>query len=96
MSSILRDGGYRGPKLSKSNFTVWKFCMENHLKAKDMWAFIESPTTVDDKTKQAKCFTTIVSSLCEDQIMTVIETSTLKVIATIPGERYPNDVLITG
>jgi len=28
--------------------------------------------------------------------LAVIETSTLKVIATIPGERYPNDVLITG
>jgi len=76
MSSILRDGGYKGPKLSKSNFTVWKFCMENHLKAKDMWTFIKSWTTVDAKTKRAKCFTTIVSSLCEDQIMTVIETST--------------------
>ena len=28
--------------------------------------------------------------------LSVIDTTTLKVIATIPGERYPNDVLITG
>ena len=28
--------------------------------------------------------------------LSVIDTASLKVIATIPGESYPNDVLITG
>lgn len=39
-------------------------------------------------------FVVVANTLGKD--LAVIDTTTLKVIATIPGERFPNDVLITG
>ena len=70
---------FKGVELNDKNYMIWSFQLKAHLKSMNIWNLVENENTSNAVLNDI-CFSEIVNNVDENQIMRVIECTTLIVL----------------